>query len=92
MLTFPPKFTPEKRIKFETYKKKIKITEKKIKNRKGKKSKTKKITLNNILPKLTIKLTFFNPIFIFKNLIFFNIFRDIYHSLAIFVNELIKLF
>lgn len=71
-------------------KKKIKVIKKKVKNRKGKRSKI--INFNKTLLKLLIKLIFFDLILILKNFIIFNIFKNIYYSLAFFINKLIKLF
>lgn len=92
MLTLPLGLASKKRIKFKAYKEKVKVTEKKAKNRKGKKGKAKEIIFNDIFSRLTIKLTFFDSISIFRNLVSFDIFRDVHHGLIIFINELIKLF
>lgn len=72
-----PGFKPKKRVKFNAYKAKIKAAKAKSNTgRKGKKAKANAIImLNDKLPFLSIKLTFFDLIFLFSNLIASDIFR-----------------
>lgn len=68
----------EKHIKFKVYKVKVKATNKEAKNKRGKKVRAKLIILDKDLPKLSIKLIFFNLISIIRNLITSDIFYTIY--------------
>lgn len=71
MPTFLLKLKLKKYIKFKIYKAKVKTAKNKVKNKRGKRAKARPILLFKNMPKLSIKLTFFNFVFIFINYIFF---------------------
>lgn len=78
MPTLLPGFKLEECIKFEVYKVKVKAANKEAKNKRGKRVRVKLIVLDEDLPKLSMKLIFFNLISIMRNLIASNIFHTIY--------------
>ncbi|ROV88174.1 hypothetical protein VSDG_09301 [Cytospora chrysosperma] len=91
MPTLPPSLKPEERIKFKAYKAKVRAANEEAKNKRGKKAKAK-VEAPDKLPNLSIKLTFFDPISIFKNLIASDIFRNAHQGPAYFVDEPTELF
>lgn len=92
MPTFPLGLKPNKHIKFKIYKAKVKAVKNKVKNKRGKRARARPILLLEDMPKLSIKLTFFNLISIFKNYISFNIFKNTYYSLCKLINKPVKLY
>lgn len=83
---------PKKHVKFKTYKAKVKIVKDKAKNKKGKRARAKPVLPPKDMLKLSIKLTFFNPISLFINYISFNIFKNRYYSLYKLINNPIELY
>ncbi|ROW07924.1 hypothetical protein VMCG_03429 [Cytospora schulzeri] len=91
MPTLPPSLKPEERTKFEAYKAKVRAADEEAKNKRGKKAKGKAVAPEK-LPDLSMKLTFFDPISIFKNLVASDIFRNAHQGPAHFVDEPTELF
>lgn len=92
MPTLPPGLKPEERIKFEAYKAKVKAADEEAKNKRGKRARAKPIAPDEDLPKLSMKLTFFDPISIMRNLIASDIFRTAHQGPAHFVDNPTELF
>lgn len=94
MPTLPPNLKPDERAKLEAYKAKVKEAQQAAEalgQGRGRRSKVN-VEFGQDLPSLVMKLTFFDPPSLFKNIIASDIFKSCYQGPAIFVDELTELF
>lgn len=94
MPTLPPGLKPEERVKFEAYKAKVRAAEAESNTgRRGKRAKANATVMpDEELPSLSMKLTFFDPISLFSNLVASDVFRTAHQGPALFVDEPTELF
>jgi hypothetical protein len=88
--TLAPGPKPQERQKFEAYKEKVRAAEEQARAR-GRRSKAE-AQPDEPEPSLSMKLTFFDPLSMFKNSLASDIYRDTYHGPAELIDEPVELY